>query len=163
MSKKLVSSKNHHLLTNNIPFSIVAEDVKTCNNFSQPTFLANIMENTMGFIELKSLPELEIAPGINAHVVTADTISVLHVRIDEGALLPEHSHYHEQVINVVEGELELTVQGKNYNLMPGNVMILEPNVVHSGRAIKACKVVDIFHPIRKDFVGANFGGYPDEK
>ncbi len=80
-----------------------------------------------------------------------------------GALLPEHSHYNEQVVNVIEGELELTVEGKNYNLMPGNVMVLEPNVIHSGRAVKACKVVDVFHPVRKDFAGSGFVGYPSEK
>ena len=117
----------------------------------------------MGFVALKNLPELEIAKGIRAYAVTTDTITVLHVRIEEGALLPEHSHYNEQVINVIEGELELTVAGKNYNLMPGNVMVLEPNVVHSVRAVKACKVVDIFHPVRKDFAGSNFGGYPSEE
>ena len=117
----------------------------------------------MGFIELSVLPELEIAKGIRAHVVTTDTVTVLHVKIEEGALLPEHSHYNEQVVNVIEGELELTVEGKKYTLMPGNVMVLEPNVVHSGRAVKACRVVDVFHPVRKDFAGSSFGGYPSEK
>lgn len=117
----------------------------------------------MGFVELKDLPELEIAKGIKAHAVTTDTVTVLHVKIEEGALLPKHSHHNEQVVNVIEGELELTVAGKKYNLMPGNVMVLEPNVVHSGRAVKACKVVDVFHPVRKDFAGSSFGGYPSEK
>ncbi len=116
----------------------------------------------MPFVELKDLPHLEIAKGIKAHAVTADTVTVLHVTIEEGALLPEHSHHNEQVVNVIEGELELTVEGKNYNLMPGNVMVLEPNIVHSGKCIKACKVVDVFHPVRKDFAGSNFGGYPSD-
>ncbi len=35
----------------------------------------------MGFVELKDLPELEIANGIRAYAVTADTVTVLHVRI----------------------------------------------------------------------------------
>ena len=117
----------------------------------------------MGFVELKDLPELEIAKGIRAHAVTAETVTVLHVRIDEGALLPEHSHHQEQVVNVFEGKLELTVAGKNYILLPGNVMVLEPNVIHSGRALTACKVVDVFHPVRKDFSGSSFRGYPSEK
>jgi len=117
----------------------------------------------MGFVELKKLPELEIANGIKAYAITADSVTVLHVSIEEGALLPEHSHFNEQVVNVIEGELELTVEGNNYNLMPGNVMILEPNVIHSGRAVKASKVIDVFHPVRKDFAGSNFGGYPREK
>ena len=117
----------------------------------------------MGFIELNKLPELEIAKGIKAHAVTADTVTVLHVTIEEGALLPEHAHHHEQVVNVIQGELQLNVKGEVFSLMPGNVMVLEPNVVHSGRAVKACKVVDVFHPVRKDFSGSSFGGYPSEK
>jgi len=116
----------------------------------------------MPFVELKDLPYLEIAKGIKAYAVTADTVTVLHVSIEEGAVLPEHSHHNEQVVNVIEGVLELTVEGKNYNLMPGNVMVLEPNVIHSGKCIKDCKVVDVFHPVRKDFAGSNFGGYPSE-
>ena len=117
----------------------------------------------MGYVELKNLPDLEIAKGIWGNAVNTDTVTVLHVRIEEGALLPEHSHYNEQVVNVIEGELELKVEGNTYNLKPGTSMILEPNVVHSGRAISACKVVDVFHPARKDFAGSSFGGYPSEK
>ncbi len=66
-------------------------------------------EEKMGFIQLKDLPELEITKGIKAHAITTDTISVLHVTLDNGAILPEHSHYNEQVVNVIEGELELVV------------------------------------------------------
>ena len=117
----------------------------------------------MGFVTIKDLPELEITKGIRAHAVTTDTISVLHVTLDDGAILPEHSHYHEQVVNVIDGELELTVSGETYILKPGNVMVLEPNIIHSGRALTACKVIDIFHPVRKDFAGSSFGGYPSEK
>ena len=117
----------------------------------------------MGFVEIKNLPELEIARGIKGRAVTTDTVTVLHVTIEEGAILPEHSHYNEQVVNVIEGQLDLEVSGKVYNLMPGNVMILEPNVIHSGRAVKACKVIDVFHPARKDFAGSSFAGYPSEQ
>ncbi len=74
-----------------------------------------------------------------------------------------NKHYNEQVVNVIEGEPELTVDGKTFKLIPGNVMVLETNVVHSGVAVKACKVIDIFHPVHKDFVNSSFGGYPCKK
>ena len=117
----------------------------------------------MSFVKLNDLPELEITKGIRARAVTTDTISVLHVVLDDGAILPEHSHYHEQVVNVIEGELELTVSGEKYILKSGNVMVLEPNVIHSGRALTACKVIDIFHPLRADFAGSSFGGYSSDE
>ncbi len=117
----------------------------------------------MGFVDLDQLPELQIAKGISARAVTAECVTVLHVKIVAGSLLPEHSHHNEQVINVIEGELELEVEGKTHSLVPGKVMVLPPNTVHSGRAVTECRVVDVFHPVRQDFAGSSFGGYATEK
>ena len=113
----------------------------------------------MGFVDLKNMPELTIAEGITGRAVTADTLTVMHVVLKAGAIIPEHSHYHEQVVNVIEGEMELVVDGQPHRLVPGNAMVLAPNVVHSGKVISECKVVDVFHPVRKDFAGSSFGGY----
>ncbi len=116
----------------------------------------------MGLVKLDELPELQIADGILARAVTAQTVTVLHVRIAAGAILPEHAHHNEQVVNVVDGELELTVDGTTHCLVPGKVMVLPPNVPHSGRAVTDCTVVDVFHPVREDFRGTSFGGYSVE-
>jgi len=116
----------------------------------------------MGLVKLDELPELQIAEGILGRAVTAGTVTVLHVKLAAGAILPEHSHHHEQVVNVMEGELELTVDGTPYSLAPGKVMVLPPNIVHSGRVISDCRVVDVFHPVREDFAGTSFGGYTKE-
>ncbi|MCP4632268.1 MAG: cupin domain-containing protein [candidate division Zixibacteria bacterium] len=117
----------------------------------------------MGLVKLNELPELQISEGILAHAVNTQTVTVLHVQIKAGSLLPEHVHYNEQVINVIAGELELTVEGKVHRLVPGVVMVLPPNVPHSGRAVTDVKVVDVFHPAREDFRGSSFGGYEEEK
>lgn len=114
----------------------------------------------MGLVKLNELPELQIADGILARAVTAQSVTVLHAKITAGSLLPEHSHHNEQVVNVIEGELELTVDGSTHSLVSGKVMVLPPNVPHSGRAVTDCRVVDVFHPVREDFRGTSFAGYP---
>jgi len=116
----------------------------------------------MGLVKLEELPELQLADKIVARVVTTPTLTVAHVSLAEGAVLAEHSHYHEQVVNVIAGELELTVDGTPYRLTPGKVMVLAPNVPHSGRAVTDCRVVDVFHPVREDFRGTSFGGYTSD-
>ncbi|MEE9553164.1 MAG: cupin domain-containing protein [candidate division Zixibacteria bacterium] len=115
----------------------------------------------MGLVILDDLPELKITEGILMRAVTADSMTVAHVKITAGSLLPEHSHPNEQVVNVMEGELELVVDGHAHSLTRGRVMVLPPNIIHSGRAVTDCLVVDVFHPVREDFRGANFGGYPE--
>jgi quercetin dioxygenase-like cupin family protein len=107
-------------------------------------------EENMGLVILDDLPELRLADGIIARAVHAVTITVMHVKLEEGALVPEHSHHHEQVVNVIEGELELMVGGEKHRLMSGKAMVLPPNIPHSGLAITACHVVDVFHPVRED-------------
>lgn len=110
-------------------------------------------------VNLDDIEKLQLADGISARIITTDTLTVAHVSLDAGAILPEHQHYQEQVVNVTAGELELTVDGQPYRLTPGKVLVLAPNVPHSGRAITDCRVIDVFHPIREDFRSSGFGGY----
>ncbi|MDF1543943.1 MAG: cupin domain-containing protein [bacterium] len=112
-------------------------------------------------IELDRLLELQLAPGITARVVTSQTMTVAHVQLQKDAILAEHKHINEQIVNVMEGELELTVQGEAHVLTPGMVLVLPPNVPHSGRALTDVKVVDVFHPVREDFRQTSFAGYKD--
>jgi len=117
----------------------------------------------MSFIKHENLPELKITQGIRARVVTAETMSVAHVSLDAGAVLPEHAHVNEQVVNVIEGKLEVTVEGTTHLCVPGTSLVLPSNVPHSGKAVTDCRVVDVFHPIREDWVGDKFAGYPGDK
>jgi quercetin dioxygenase-like cupin family protein len=113
----------------------------------------------MPYFDLTEAPPLEIAPGIVARIVTANSMTVAHVSIVAGSVLPEHAHFHEQVVNVIEGCLELTVDDESYKLTAGTAMTLPPNVPHSGKALDDVKVIDVFHPVRADFVGTDFAGY----
>ena len=56
-------------------------------------------------------------------------------RIDEGAEVPEHSHPHEQVVNVLEGELSLTIAGEEHVLHAGDVVAIPGGVRHAARAL----------------------------
>ena len=113
----------------------------------------------MSLVILNDLRELLLAKGIRARAVTGESLTVAHVKLDKGAILAEHAHPNEQIVNVIEGELELTVEGVKHRLVKGKVMVLPPNVVHSGRAISDVYVVDVFHPVRQDFADPNFKGY----
>ncbi len=110
-------------------------------------------------VNLDSVTELKLADGILARVVTGDTMTVAHVRLAEGAILAEHRHIHEQVVNVIDGELELLVEGNPHRLIRGTVFVLPSNILHGARAITDCYVIDVFHPIREDFRAAAFPGY----
>jgi quercetin dioxygenase-like cupin family protein len=105
----------------------------------------------MSFFELSKLPVKEIIKGYHARAIHTGTMSYLFWSVEEGAVIPEHSHMHEQVANVLKGKFELTVNGDTRLLEPGMVAVIPPHVTHSGKAITACELLDVFRPEREDY------------
>ncbi len=104
----------------------------------------------MEFLKLSDLNEVEPIPGFRLRVVHADNMSLAYWTIAAGAELPEHSHPHEQVTNLISGKLELRIGDQTEICEPGAIAIIPPNVPHSGKAIEECRVIDVFHPTRDD-------------
>lgn len=105
----------------------------------------------MPFLKLEDLPAKQPFPGFKVRFVHSATMTFAHWAIESGAVLPEHSHPHEQVANVIQGEFELTIDGKSQQLGPGSIGIIPSNAKHSGRAITHCHIIDVFYPIREDY------------
>ena len=102
----------------------------------------------MPFITVSALPVREIVPGLRARLIHTDYQTHSWVEVDAGASFPEHQHPHEQIVTVLEGELELTVEGTTHRLLPGVVYVIPPQARHSGRGITACRLLDVFSPAR---------------
>lgn len=105
----------------------------------------------MPFADLKEIAQRQPFAGFNVRFVHSQFMTFAHWDIDPGALLPEHSHPHEQVANVIAGEFELTINGESRILGPGMVGLIPPHAVHSGKAITRCHIIDVFYPIREDY------------
>ena len=105
----------------------------------------------MPLIQIENLPVREIFPGLRARLIHSDRVSHSWVSVDEGATFPEHDHPHEQIVSVLDGELELVVDGVTHRLTPGQVFVIPPGVRHSGRGVTACRVLDAFAPARDDY------------
>ncbi|OQX23539.1 MAG: cupin [Desulfobacteraceae bacterium IS3] len=105
----------------------------------------------MQYFDPESFKDVEIAPGFTAHFVHTGNMTFSYWTIKAGAELPGHFHPHEQVVNMIEGKFELTVDAEAKILTPGAVVIVPPNVPHSGKAITDCRIIDVFHPVREDY------------
>lgn len=94
----------------------------------------------------------EIVPGLYGRFVHGDKITLSFVDIKQGAQLPEHSHPHEQITYLMEGELEMVIGGEKMLLTPGMVHVIPGNVPHSAYARTTVKVLDAFSPVREDYI-----------
>lgn len=102
-------------------------------------------------MNLRDIAEREVVPGYRGRFVHSPNMTVAHWNITAGYPLPQHTHLHEQVVNVIEGNLEITVGGETRVLEPGNIVVIPPHVPHSGRALTDCRVIDVFYPVREDY------------
>ena len=105
----------------------------------------------MYFHHLNSIPSIEKFPGYSGRFVHTGTSTIAFWEIAANAPIPDHAHFHEQIMHVVEGEFELTVDGKTEVLTAGAVVTIPGNVKHGGRSLSACKVIDVFIPEREEY------------
>ena len=74
------------------------------------------------------------------------------VDLDAEAVIPAHSHPHEQGGIVLEGELDFDIAGDKRKLKPGDLYIIPGGVEHSVHVgAQPAKVLDIFHPVREEY------------
>ena len=52
---------------------------------------------------------------------------------------------------MIEGQLDMIIDGKAYSLTDGMYHVISSNVPHSAIAITDCKVIDVFGPVREDY------------
>ncbi len=105
----------------------------------------------MAFLSPTDMARKEPMPGFVGRFANGVTMTSVTWTIAAGSELPEHSHPHEQVAHVLDGEFELTIDDRTQRLGAGMVAVIPPNAVHSGRAVTRCRIIDVFHPVRDDY------------
>ena len=105
----------------------------------------------MPLYRLDTLSSRELFPGFTARLVHTARVTQSFVHATAGSSFPDHRHPHEQVVTVLDGELELVVDGEPHRLTPGTCYVIPPDVPHHGTAITNCRVLDTFAPTREDY------------
>ena len=105
----------------------------------------------MPFVTLASLPGREVFAGITGRYAHIDRMTIGEVGIASGAIVPTHHHPHEQITTVLSGRFEMTVGGETRVLKPGMTALVPADVPHSARALTACRLLDIFSPVRESY------------
>lgn len=97
-------------------------------------------------------PVEQLSPTIGRQLVHTGRMTVARVLLAEGAVVPDHRHEHEQVATLLEGRLRFTVDGESREVTAGESVVLPPNVPHSVEALADSVVLDLFAPVRDDWV-----------
>jgi quercetin dioxygenase-like cupin family protein len=97
-----------------------------------------------------------VAPGVTRKIMGFNNqIMMVKVYFDEGSEGYVHSHFHSQVAYVESGEFDVTVGEEMKTLVAGDCFFMEPNISHGAICKKAGVLIDVFSPMREDFLAEN--------
>lgn len=95
----------------------------------------------------------ELAPGIVLRTMWGEKIMMSMVEIAPNAVLPPHSHPHEQAGMVLQGEFEFTIGGETTRVKQGDCYIIPGGVEHGLTGSDGFSLaLDIFSPPREDYM-----------
>ena len=111
----------------------------------------------MPIVDTSALKIVERLPGWRGRVFNSPSMTFVHYEFDAGSSIHEHAHEQEEVWNVIEGELEVTIDGAAHVARAGMVAITPPNTRHSVRALTDGRAIVVDTPLRWD-TGEATGG-----
>ena len=81
-----------------------------------------------------------------------EEMMLVEVIFESGAVGSDHSHEHTQISYVLSGEFTYHIEGETRTMLPGDSIVVDGGKVHGCACVKAGTLLDIFSPMRTDFV-----------
>lgn len=94
----------------------------------------------------------QITPAISRRFITGERVTVARFELKRGGIVPMHSHESEQVTFVISGALRFTIDGRETVVKGGEVLQIPGGVPHEVEVAEDALVVDVFSPVRQDWV-----------
>ena len=104
------------------------------------------------FVDRADCPRHTIFPGVDIYTAHTDRLMLSYVELQPQAVVEEHSHPHDQMGLLLEGELDFIIGGERRLLRPGQMWRIPGGVKHKAIAgPQGAIALDVFHPIREEY------------
>ena len=105
------------------------------------------------FTSGKDIPLTDLGGGVSRRILSYnERMMAVEVHFEKGAVGATHSHPHVQISYVLEGSFEAKIGDEVKIISKGDTYITEPDVPHGVVALEAGVLLDIFNPMREDFI-----------
>ena len=106
----------------------------------------------MYFFDAENREAKEIVPGVRIKTTWEDQMLISMVDVDSGAVVPNHSHPHEQAGAVLSGVISMKIAGEERTLQPGDSYIIPGGIEHSAiGGPDGARILDVFSPVREEY------------
>jgi len=107
------------------------------------------------FLHFDAIPRFRLAEGVSGRPLFGAGAMINLIDFEAGAVVPPHSHPHEQLGIVLRGVQVLVVDGVEHPLGAMEGYVLPGGVEHGARCgPEGATVNDVFHPVREDYLQA---------
>jgi len=99
-----------------------------------------------------AVPLESMSDVISRRVFSGEKAMVAQVYLKKDAVVPLHSHESEQITYILDGALKFELQGREVTVRKGEMLLIPSNVPHRAVALEDTLDLDIFSPIRHDWL-----------
>ncbi|HSE14144.1 MAG TPA: cupin domain-containing protein [Candidatus Deferrimicrobium sp.] len=93
-----------------------------------------------------------LAPGVTAKIAAGEKMMFSLVTLEPNAVVPTHSHPHEQMGMLVSGTMEFTIEGETRTLSGNGMYFVPGGVPHAAKAGPGgALALDAFSPPREEY------------
>ena len=111
-----------------------------------------VVKHALKYMAWDSVELEDLNPLLQRQMVVGQDIMVARVLLKKGCIVPEHSHHNEQVTYILEGALKFEIGGREIVVGKGQVLRIPSNMPHRAVALEDTLDLDIFSPIRHDWL-----------
>lgn len=105
------------------------------------------------FIHNDEIQYEQVADGVQRKIMGYDErLMLVRVEFEKGSIGALHSHYHSQITSIESGTFEVEIGGEKKVLKTGDAFYIPPNIVHGVVCLEKGVLVDMFSPMREDFI-----------
>ncbi len=110
-------------------------------------------ESVKVFIENDEISWQQMDMGVKRKIMAYDDkLMVVKVAFDKGGIGSLHQHHHSQITHIESGIFEVEIGEEKKVLKAGDAFYIPPNVMHGAVCLEAGVLIDVFSPMREDFI-----------
>ena len=101
----------------------------------------------------RDIPLTDLGNGVSRKVLAYnDQLMIVEVHFEKGGVGSVHTHPHLQSTYVQSGRFLFTIGGKEGEVAQGDTIAFPSDIPHGTVCLEAGVLLDIFNPMRKDFI-----------
>jgi len=102
----------------------------------------------------------QLGGGLSRQILGWDNqIMMVKVKFEKGTIANQHTHFHTQTSFCHSGKFEFTIDGEKHVIEAGDGLYIAPNLIHGAVCLEAGVVLDVFSPVREDFLDGSVPSY----